>query len=90
LPLKKLNQTKENEMNKYQKQAILDMIKVATIILGAIAVVGYIIKLGVEANDLVAAGSFALMGYCIYQLFQVRVGQLESEDKRAELERKYK
>ena len=77
-------------MNKYQKQAILDMIKVATIILGAIAVVGYIIKLGVEANDLVAAGSFALMGYCIYQLFQVRVGQLESEDKRAELERKYK
>jgi uncharacterized membrane protein YjjB (DUF3815 family) len=77
-------------MNKYQKQAALDLVKVATIVLGAIAVVGYIIKLGVEANDLVAAGSFALMGYCIYQLFQVRVGQLESEDKRAELERKYK
>jgi hypothetical protein len=77
-------------MNKYQKQAILDLIKVSTIILGAIAVVGVIIKLGVEANDLVAAGSFALMGYCIYQLYQVRVGQLESEDKRAELEQKYK
>jgi uncharacterized membrane protein YjjB (DUF3815 family) len=77
-------------MNKYQKQAILDMVKVSAVILGAIAVVGFIIKLGVEANDLVAAGSFALMGYCIYQLFQVRVGQLESEDKRAELERKYK
>jgi hypothetical protein len=90
LPLKKLNQTKENKMNKYQKQAILDMIKVATIVLGTVAVIGFIIKLGVEANDLVAAGSFALMGYCIYQLYQVRVGQLESEDKRAELERKYK
>ena len=77
-------------MNKYQKQAILDLIKVSTIILGAIAVVGVIIKLGVEANDLVAAGSFALMGYCIYQLYQVRVGQLESEDKRAEVEQKYK
>ena len=77
-------------MNKYQKQAILDLIKVSTIILGAITVVGVIIKLGVEANDLVAAGSFALMGYCIYQLYQVRVGQLESEDKRAELEQKYK
>jgi hypothetical protein len=63
-------------MNKYQKQAILDLIKVSTIILGAIAVVGVIIKLGVEANDLVAAGSFALMGYCIYQLFLVRVSQL--------------
>ena len=77
-------------MNKYQKQALLDLVKVSTIILGAIAVIGFIIKLGVEANDLVAAGSFALMGYCIYQLYQVRVGQLESEDKQAELERKYK
>jgi hypothetical protein len=77
-------------MNKYQKQAIFDMVKVSTVVLGAIAVAGIIIKMGVEANDLVAAGSFALMGYCIYQLFLVRVGQLESEDKRAELEQKYK
>jgi hypothetical protein len=44
----------------------------------------------VEATDLVAAGSFALMGYCIYQLYQDRVGQLESEDKRAEIESRYK
>ena len=77
-------------MNKYQKQAALDLVKVSAVILGAIAVVGFVIKLGVEANDLVAAGSFALMGYCIYQLFQVRVGQLESEDKRAEIESRYK
>ena len=77
-------------MNKYQKQAALDLVKVATIVLGAIAVIGAIIKLGVEANDLVAAGSFALMGYCIYQLYQVRVGQLESEDKRKEMESRYK
>ena len=77
-------------MNKYQKQAILDMIKVATIILGSIAVIGFIPKLGVEANDLVAAGSFAIMAYCIYQLFQVRVGQLESEDQRKEMESRYK
>ena len=77
-------------MNKYQKQAILDMIKVATIVLGTVAVIGFIIKLGMEANDLVAAGSFALMAYCIYQLFQVRVGQLESEDKRKEMESRYK
>jgi hypothetical protein len=77
-------------MNKYQKQAALDMVKVATIVLGAIAVIGYIINLGMEANDLIAAGSFAIMAWCIYQLFQVRVGQLESEDKLSELEQKYK
>ena len=77
-------------MNKYQKQAALDMVKVATIVLGAIAVIGFIIKLGIEATDLVAAGSFALMGYCIYQLYLVRVSQLESEDKRTEMESRYK
>ena len=77
-------------MNKYQKQAILDLVKVSAVILGAIAVIGFIIKLGVEANDLVAAGSFALMAYCIYQLFQVRVSQLESEDQRKEMESRYK
>jgi preprotein translocase subunit SecY len=77
-------------MNKYQKQAILDMVKVSTIVLGAIAVVGVIIKMGMEANDLVGGLGILAMGYCIYQLFQVRVSQLESEDKRAELERKYK
>jgi hypothetical protein len=77
-------------MNKYEKQAIFDMVKVSTVVLGAIAVVGVIIKMGVEANDLVGAGSFALMGYCVYQLYRVRVGQLESEDKLTELEQKYK
>jgi hypothetical protein len=77
-------------MNKYQKQAALDLVKVSAVILGAIAVVGFVIKLGVEATDLLALGSFALMGYCIYQLFQVRVSQLESEDKRAEMESRYK
>ena len=77
-------------MNKYQKQAALDLVKVATIILGAIAVIGAIIKLGVEANDLLGALGILAMGYCIYQLYLVRVGQLESEDKRAELEQKYK
>ena len=77
-------------MNKYQKQAILDMVKVSTVILGAIAVVGFIHQMGVDGNDILMIGSFALMGYCIYQLYQVRVGQLESEDKRTEMESRYK
>ena len=77
-------------MNKYQKQAALDLVKVATIVLGAIAVIGFILKQGVEDNDLLALGSFAILGYVIYQLFQVRVSQLESEDKRTEMESRYK
>jgi hypothetical protein len=77
-------------MNKYQKQAILDLVKVATVVLSAIAVIGFIIQQGVSANDVVGTLSLVVMGYCVYQLFQVRVSQLESEDKRAELEQKYK
>lgn len=77
-------------MNKYQKQAILDLVKVATVVLGVIAVIGFIRQLGVDASDIVMTGSFALMGYCIYQLYLVRVGQLESEDKLSDMERRYK
>ena len=84
------NQIKENKMNKYEKQAIFDMVKVSTIVLGAIAVVGVIIKMGVEANDLVGAMGFVAMGYCVYQLYRVRVGQLESEDKYKEIQSRYK
>ena len=68
-------------MNKYQKQAVLDMIKVAGGILAVIASVQIIIFLGMAATDVVAAISFVVMFYCIYQLFLLRVGQLESQDK---------
>ena len=77
-------------MNKYQKQAILDLVRVSAMVLAGIAVVAVIIQMGVTAQALVTAGSFAAMGYCIYQLYRVRVGQLEMEDKREELEKKYK
>ena len=77
-------------MNKYQKQAVVDMLKVTIGIVAVIAVFNTIIFLGMSAGDLVGAVSLAAMGYCIYQLFQVRVGQLESEDKRAEMESRYK
>ena len=77
-------------MNKYQKQAIVDMVKVTAVVLGAIAVIGIIVKMGMEANDLLGALGMAVMGYCIYQLFQIRASQLESEDKLTEMERRYK
>ena len=68
-------------MNKYQKQAVFDMVKVAVGILVVIASVQIIIFLGMAATDLVALLSFGVMVYAIYQLFLIRVGQLESEDK---------
>jgi hypothetical protein len=77
-------------MNKYQKQAIVDMAKVAGAVLAAIGIVGFIIQAGVSASDVVGGLSLVAMGYCIYQLFLIRVGQLESEDKRAEIESRYK
>jgi hypothetical protein len=77
-------------MNKYQKQAIVDMGKVAIAVVAVIAVFNTIVFLGMSAGDLVGALSLAAMGYCIYQLYLIRVGQLESEDKLKDMEQKYK
>ena len=68
-------------MNKYQIQALLDMGKVAIAIFAGIAIFNGIIMLGMSASDLVAGISFAVMIYCLYQLYLIRVGQLESQDK---------
>jgi uncharacterized protein YhhL (DUF1145 family) len=76
-------------MNKYQIQALVDMGKVAIGIFTVIAVINGIIMLGMEANDVVAAISFAVMMYCIYQLFQIRVGQLKDKDALDEITKKY-
>jgi hypothetical protein len=77
-------------MNKYQKQAMVDMGKVAIVIVAIIALFNTIIFLGMSAGDLVGAVSLAAMGYCIYQLYLIRVGQLESEDRLKDMEQKYK
>jgi hypothetical protein len=68
-------------MNKYQKQALVDMGKIAIAIFAGIVVVNGIIMLGMSATNVVGGISLALMIYCIYQLFLIRVGQLESQDK---------
>jgi len=77
-------------MNKYQKQALVDMGKVVIAVVALIALVNTIIFLGMSAGDIVGAVSLVLMGYAIYQLFLIRVGQLESQDRLDEMERKYK
>lgn len=76
-------------MNKYQIQALLDMGKVAIGIFTVIAVINGIIMLGMAASDIVAAISFAVMIYCIYQLFLIRVGQLKDKDALDEITKKY-
>ena len=68
-------------MNKYQKQALIDMGKIVLVIIAGIASVQFIIMLGMAATDVVALVSFGVMVYCLYQLFLIRVGQLESQDK---------
>jgi hypothetical protein len=68
-------------MNKYQIQALLDMGKVVIAIFAVIAIVNGLIMLGMSSTDVVGGISLAVMIYCIYQLFLIRVGQLESQDK---------
>jgi len=63
--------------------------KVAIGVFTVIAVINGIIMLGMEASDIVAAISFAVMMYCIYQLFQIRVGQLKDKDSLDEITKKY-
>ena len=77
-------------MNKHQKQAIVDMGKVVVAVMAVIALFNTIIFLGMSAGDLVGAISLVAMGYCIYQLYLIRVGQLESQDRLNEMEQKYK
>ena len=76
-------------MNKYQIQALLDMGKVAIGIFAVIALVNVIIMLGMEASDIVTGISFAVMIYCLYQLFNIRVGQLKDKDTLDEITKKY-
>ena len=77
-------------MNKYQKQALVDMGKVAIGVVAVIALFNTIVFMGMGAGDLIGAVSLVAMGYCIYQLYLVRVGQLESQDRLNEMEQKYK
>ena len=68
-------------MNKYQIQALLDLGKIAIAVFAFIAIFNGIIMLGMSASDLIGAISLIACIYCIYQLFLIRVGQLESQDK---------
>lgn len=77
-------------MNKYQKQALVDMGKVAVAVLAGIFIAGATIYAGMNANDLIGGLSVLAMCYCIYQLYLIRVGQLESQDRLNDMEKKYK
>jgi hypothetical protein len=67
-------------MNKYQKQAAIDVLKLA-----GVAIVGSLLVQLVIANFTVSQIAVSLavivMVYCGYNLFQIRVSQLETLDK---------
>jgi len=75
-------------MNKYQKQALLDFGKVTLVVIAGSLAVAAVTYMGVSASDLVGALSLIAMGYCVYQLYLIRVGQLESLDRLNDMERK--
>ena len=69
-------------MNKYQKQALKDLIKFFLAVLGVIALVQLILLAGVTSSTIFGSIGLVIMCYCVYQLYLLRVGQLESEDQR--------
>ena len=77
-------------MNKYQKQALVDLGKVAVTVVAGIFVAGATIYAGMNASDLIGGLAVVGMCYCIYQLYLIRVGQLESQDRLNDMEKKYK
>jgi hypothetical protein len=75
-------------MNKYQKQALADLVKVAGIVLAGSLAVAALSYFNIPASDVVGAVSLVAMGYCVYQLYLLRVAQLESLDRLNDMERK--
>ncbi len=69
-------------MNKYQKQALMDLIKFFLAVMGVIALVQLILLAGVTSSTIFGSIGLVIMCYCVYQLYLVRVGQLESKDQR--------
>jgi hypothetical protein len=69
-------------MNKYQIQALVDMGKIAVAIFAFIAIFNAIIAFELmTVPNLFGSISLIACFYCIYQLYLIRVGQLESQDK---------
>jgi hypothetical protein len=68
-------------MNKYQKQALQDLVKVAGIVLAGTLAIAALSYFNIPASDIVGALSLIAMGYCVYQLYLIRVAQLESLDR---------
>jgi hypothetical protein len=75
-------------MNKYQKQALQDFGKVTLAVIAGSLAVAAVTYMGVSAGDLVGALSLIAICYCVYQLFLIRVAQLESLDRLNDMERK--
>jgi hypothetical protein len=67
-------------MDKYQKAAALDLIKVALIAVAA-SVTFSIIASYLTASQIIMSLAFVLLVYCGYNLFKIRVDQLRTLDE---------
>ncbi len=67
-------------MDKYQKAAALDLIKIALIAVAA-SVTFNIIAAYFTISQIIMAGAFVLLIYCGYNLFKIRVDQLRTLDE---------
>ena len=67
-------------MDKYQKAAALDLIKVALIAV-AVSVTVSIIASYLTASQIIMSLAFVLLVYCGYNLFKIRVDQLRTLDE---------
>jgi hypothetical protein len=67
-------------MNKYQKAAALDLIKIVAIVV-AVSITMNILALYFTVSQILIGLGLILMAYTGYNLFQMRVDQLKSLDE---------
>lgn len=67
-------------MDKYQKAAALDLIKMAAVAVGVALAFNLAVYL-FTLQQILTAGAFALLIYCGYNLFKLRVDQHRTLDE---------
>jgi MFS-type transporter involved in bile tolerance (Atg22 family) len=67
-------------MNKYQRQAALDLIKMSLVAVsvgfGAAAITTYF-----TSTQIITGATILILSYCFYTLFNIRVDQLKTLDE---------
>ena len=67
-------------MNKYQKQAALDLIKMVVIAF-TVGIAAAVATTLFTSTQIITVAAFLILAYCGYNLFNIRVDQLKSLDE---------